>query len=37
MESEDSFHCSQQPATDPYPKPDEFSPYHSILFLQDQS
>jgi hypothetical protein len=33
MEPEDSLLSSQEPATHPYPKPDENSPYHSILFL----
>jgi hypothetical protein len=25
--------CSQEPATGPYPEPDESSPYHPILYL----
>jgi hypothetical protein len=33
MEPEGSFPYSQEPATGPYPEPDESSPYHQILFL----
>jgi hypothetical protein len=33
MEPESSLPCSQQPATDPYPEPDESSPQFSTLFL----
>jgi hypothetical protein len=33
MEPEGSLSCSQEPSTDPYPKPDKSSQYHSILFL----
>jgi hypothetical protein len=31
MEPEDSLPCSQQPSIDPYPEPDNSSPYHPIL------
>jgi len=34
MQHEGSLPCSQEPATGPYPEPDEFSPYHHILFIQ---
>jgi hypothetical protein len=33
MEPDGSSPCSQESATDPYPEPDESSPYHPILFL----
>jgi hypothetical protein len=33
MEPEGSLQCSQQPATDPYPEPDESSPKLLTLFL----
>jgi hypothetical protein len=33
MQPEGSLSCSQEPDTDPYPEPDESSPYHTILFL----
>jgi hypothetical protein len=33
MEPEVSLPCSQESFTDPYPEPDESSPYHSILFF----
>jgi len=32
MECEGSLPCSERPATGPYPKPDEFSPYPPTLF-----
>jgi hypothetical protein len=35
MEPEGSLPCSQEPSTGPYPEPDQFSPYGSILLLQD--
>jgi hypothetical protein len=37
MEPEGSLSCSQESSTDPYSEPDESSPYHLILFLQDPS
>jgi hypothetical protein len=33
MEPEGSLLCSQEPATIPYPEPDQSNPYHPILFL----
>jgi len=33
MESEGSLSCSQEPTTQPYPKPDECSAYPHILYL----
>jgi hypothetical protein len=33
METLGSLLHSQEPATGPYPEPDESSPYHSIQFL----
>jgi hypothetical protein len=35
MKSEDSLLCSQEPSTDPYPEPDQSSPYHTILAVED--
>jgi hypothetical protein len=35
MEPEDLFPCSQEPSTGPYSEPDQSSPYHPIIFLQD--
>jgi hypothetical protein len=37
MEPEGSFPCSLEPSTGPYPKPDQSSPYHPILSLQNSS
>jgi hypothetical protein len=33
MEAKGSVPCSQEPSTDPYPEPDQSSPYHPILSL----
>jgi hypothetical protein len=33
MEPKGSLPCSQEPATNPYPEQDQFSPYHLILPL----
>jgi hypothetical protein len=33
MEAENSLPFSQEPATGPYPEPDESSLYHQIVFL----
>jgi hypothetical protein len=33
MKHEGSLPRSQEPASGSYPKPDESSPYHPILFL----
>jgi hypothetical protein len=33
MEPAGSLPCSQEPSNDPYPEPDQFNPYHPILFL----
>jgi hypothetical protein len=35
MEPEGSLPCSQDPSIGPYPKLDQSSPYHLILYLQD--
>jgi hypothetical protein len=35
MEPEGSLSCSQEPSTGPYPEPDQSSPYHPILYLED--
>jgi hypothetical protein len=35
MEPEVSLPCSQQPATGPYPEPDESSLHITTLFHQD--
>jgi hypothetical protein len=32
---QDSLPCSQEPSTGPYPEPDQSSPYHPILSLQN--
>jgi hypothetical protein len=37
MELEGSSPCSQEPATCPYPEPNEFNPHPQTLFPQDQS
>jgi hypothetical protein len=31
MEPEVSLSCSQEPSTGPYPEPDQYSSYHSII------
>jgi hypothetical protein len=31
MEPQGSLSCSQEPSTGPNPKPEQFSPYNSIL------
>jgi hypothetical protein len=33
MEPEVSLWCLEDPATDPYPEPDESSPHYMTLFL----
>jgi hypothetical protein len=35
MEPEGSLPCSQQPAIDPYPEPDQSTPHTPILSLQN--
>jgi hypothetical protein len=35
MKPEGSLLFSQEPATGPYPKPDEATPYAHILFVSD--
>jgi hypothetical protein len=37
MEPEGSLPCSQQPATCPYPEPNESNPHPQTLFPQDPS
>jgi hypothetical protein len=37
MEKEGSLQCSQEPCSNTYPKPDQSSPLHPILSLQDLS
>jgi len=33
MEPEHSLPCSQEPASGPYPKPDESNPHSRVLYL----
>jgi len=33
MEPEGSLPCSQDPASGPFPQPDEYSPHPTILFV----
>jgi hypothetical protein len=35
MEPEGSLSCTQEPFTDPYPEPDQSSPYHPNLSLSE--
>jgi hypothetical protein len=35
MEPKGSLLCSQEASTSLYPEPDQSSPYHPILFLQN--
>jgi hypothetical protein len=37
MKPEGLLPSSQEPATSPYPEPDESSPYHPILFFLNLS
>jgi hypothetical protein len=35
MEPEGLLPCSEEPATSPYPEPDQLNPYHLFHFLKD--
>jgi hypothetical protein len=37
MQLKGSLPLSQEPSTCSYPEPDQFSPHHPILYLQDPS
>jgi hypothetical protein len=37
METESSLSHSRESSTGPYPKPDQSSPYHLILSVEDPS